>query len=304
MKEIEKKYCQTGGKNGIVWVFPEDSWRIRGNSRWEMVALKDFMLGVIGAGNMGGAILRGALDAQLVTPDQVWLSNPHLDKLKPFGDRGVHTTASNLDVVNAVDIVLLAVKPQIFPAVLEEIRPVVAKKCVVSIAAGISRSWLETQLPGAWVVCAMPNTPLMLGCGASAVTERGDVPEDLYRFVLDLFSCAGVAVQLPAEKINEIIPVSGSSPAFFFRMVSRMVQAAQARGIDPETALLLAAKTMEGSARMLLESGKTAAELERQVCSPGGTTLAGLTAFDELGFDQMMETAFERCIRRAYELGK
>lgn len=270
----------------------------------EMVDVKDFMLGVIGAGSMGSAILQGALDAGVMSPEQVWLANPHSEKMTPFGEKGVHTTTSNLEVVRNVDILLLAVKPQILPRVLEEIRPETAGKCVISIAAGVSRRWLEEQLPGAWVICVMPNTPLMLGCGASAVTERGNVPEELYDFALRLFSAAGLVTQLPADRMNEIIPVSGSSPAFFFRMVSLMVQAAEKQGIDPETALKMAAKTMEGSARMLLESGRTAAELERQVCSPGGTTLAGLTAFDELGFDRMIDLAFERCTRRAYELGK
>lgn len=270
----------------------------------EMVAVRDFMLGVIGAGSMGSAILQGALDAGVMLPEQVWLANPHPEKMTPFGEKGVHTTTSNLEAVRNVDILLLAVKPQILPGVLEEIRPETAGKCVISIAAGVSRSWLEQQLPGAWVICVMPNTPLMLGCGASAVTERGNVPEDYYDFALRLFSAAGLVTQLPADRMNEIIPVSGSSPAFFFRMVSLMVQAAEKRGIDPETALQMAAKTMEGSARMLLESGRTAAELERQVCSPGGTTLAGLTAFDELGFDRMIDLAFDRCVRRAYELGK
>lgn len=270
----------------------------------EMVDVKDFMLGVIGAGSMGSAILQGALDAGVMSPEQVWLANPHSEKMTPFGEKGVHTTTSNLEAVRNVDILLLAVKPQILPGVLEEIRPETAGKCVISIAAGVSRRWLEEQLPGAWVICVMPNTPLMLGCGASAVTERGNVPEELYDFALRLFSAAGLVTQLPADRMNEIIPVSGSSPAFFFRMVSLMVQAAEKRGIDPETALQMAAKAMEGSARMLLESGRTAAELERQVCSPGGTTLAGLTAFDELGFDRMIDLAFERCTRRAYELGK
>lgn len=263
-----------------------------------------FMLGVIGAGNMGSAILQGALRTGVVSPGRVWMSNPHSEKLAPFGDTGVHTTNSNLEVVRSVDILLLAVKPQVIPAVLDEIRPEIGGKCVISIAAGISRAWLEEQLPGAWVICVMPNTPLMLGCGTSAVTEQGNVPEAQYQFALRLFSAAGLAVQLPADRMNEIIPVSGSSPAFFFRMVRLMVQAAQRRGIDPDVAFQMAAKTMEGSARMMLESGKTASELERQVCSPGGTTLAGLTAFDELGLEKMIDLAFERCIRRAYELGK
>ncbi|MGM9537104.1 MAG: pyrroline-5-carboxylate reductase [Candidatus Onthomonas sp.] len=266
--------------------------------------MNDFMLGVIGAGSMGSAILQGALDAGVMSPDRVWLANPHSEKMTPFGERGVHTTNSNLEAVRNVDILLFAVKPQILPGVLEEIRPETRGKCVISIAAGVSRPWLEEQLPGAWVICVMPNTPLMLGCGASAVTERGDVPEALYDFALRLFSATGLVTQLPENRMNEIIPVSGSSPAFFFRMISLMVQAAEKRGIDPDVALKMAAKTMEGSARMLLESGKTAAELERQVCSPGGTTLAGLTAFDELGFDRMIDLSFERCTRRAYELGK
>lgn len=273
-------------------------------SQLEMDRMGGFMLGVIGVGNMGSAILQGALRADVMSPDQVWISNPHPEKMTPFGDAGVHTTVSNLEVVNNVDILLLAVKPQRISDVLEEIRPCVTGKCVVSIAAGISRDWLRQQLPGAHIICIMPNTPLMLGCGASAMTERGDVPEEQYAFVRRIFSAAGLVAVLPAEQINEIIPVSGSSPAFFFRMASLMVQAAERRGVDPDTALMLAAKTMEGAAVMLQKSGKTAQELERQVCSPGGTTLAGLTAFDDLGFDEMIEQAFDRCIRRAYELGK
>lgn len=264
----------------------------------------NFMLGVIGAGNMGSAILRGALQANVMSPAQVWMSNPHTDKLKPFGDMGVHTTTSNLEAAQKGDILLLAVKPQVLPGVVKEIGPCTAGKCVVSIAAGISRVWLQEQLPEARIICVMPNTPLMLGCGASAMTEQGDVPEAQYQFVRQMFEAAGLVETLPAEKINDIIPVSGSSPAFFFRMAALMVQEAEKRGIAPETALRLAAKTMEGSARMLLESGHTAAELERQVCSPGGTTLAALTAFDEMGFDRMIGEAFTRCICRADELGK
>lgn len=261
-------------------------------------------LGIIGAGNMGSAILRGALAANVMSPTQVWLANPHPEKMAPFGDMGVHTTTSNPEVADGVDILLLAVKPQRMGAVLDEIAPLTAGKCVVSIAAGISQSWLRSRLPDAHIICVMPNTPLMLGCGASAMTEQGDIPDKIYRFVYQIFSAAGTVRILPGDKLNEIIPVSGSSPAFFFRMARLMAEAAEKRGIDSETALALAAKTMEGAALMLQNSGKTAGELERQVCSPGGTTLAALTAFDELDFDRMIDEAFDRCIRRAYELGK
>ncbi len=266
--------------------------------------MSGFMLGIIGAGNMGSAILQGGLQTGIMLPEQVWLANPHLEKTAPFGEMGVNTTTSNVETARKADILLLAVKPQMLPAVLEEISPCTAGKCVVSIAAGISRRWLRGQLPEAQVVCAMPNTPLMLGCGATALTEPDGVPEEAYRFVHRLFSAAGLVCILPEEQMNAIIPVSGSSPAFFFRMARLMVDAAARSGIDRTTALEMAAKTMEGAARMLQSSGRTAEELERQVCSPGGTTLAALTAFDELHFDEMMDLAFERCIRRAEELGR
>ncbi len=264
----------------------------------------DFMLGIVGAGNMGTAILQGGLRSGVMSPEQVWLANPHLEKMAPFGELGVNITTSNLEAVQHADILLLAVKPQVLPSVLEELRPVVGKRCVVSIAAGISRGWLCEQLPGAKVICAMPNTPLMVGCGATALTEADGVPEAQYRFVQALFSAAGLVCVLPPEQMNAIIPVSGSSPAFFFRMARLMVEEAARHGIDRETALAMTAKTMEGAARMLQSGGRTADELERQVCSPGGTTLAALTAFDELGFDRMVELAFARCIRRAEELGR
>lgn len=253
---------------------------------------------------MGTAILRGALAANVMSPDQVWMSNPNIEKLTPFGDEGVHVTRSNVEVAKRVDILLLAVKPQMISEVLEEIAPLTAGKCVISIAAGISRVWLRTALPEAYVICVMPNTPLMLGCGASAMTEQDGIPDAMYQFAYRIFAAAGAVKILPADKMNEIIPVSGSSPAFFFRMARLMTEAAERRGIDADTALVLAAKTMEGAALMLQNSGKSPAELERQVCSPGGTTLAALTAFDEMGFESMIEEAFERCIRRACELGK
>lgn len=266
--------------------------------------MNEYKLAVIGAGNMGSAILRGALRENIMSPNQVWLSNPHAEKLQPFGDMGVHTTTSNREAAQRADVVLLAVKPQRMEEVLSEIGDVLSDRCVVSIAAGISQKWLVNRLRNQNIVCVMPNTPLMLGCGACALTERGEIPEALYQFVFDLFACAGVVEIVAAEQMNRIIPVNGSSPAFFFRMAQNMVDAAAAQGIDRDAALRLTAKTMEGAALMLQHSGRTPAELEAQVCSPGGTTLAALTAFDEFDFAALMDEAFRRCIRRAEELGR
>ena len=266
--------------------------------------MSGYRLAVIGAGSMGSAILRGILEKEIMSPEDIWLANPHPEKMEPFGDKGVHTTCDNREAVLQADVVILAVKPQRIEQVVTQLADLTAGKCVVSIAAGISRTWLKQRLPGAMVLCVMPNTPLMLGCGACAMTEPEEMPQELFRFAYSLFACAGVVELVREDLMNAVIPVNGSSPAFFFRMAQVMTQAAVDSGIDAEAAARLTAKTMEGAALMLQHSGKSARALEAQVCSPGGTTLAALTAFDEMGFEPMIREAFRRCVHRAEELGR
>lgn len=262
----------------------------------------DRVLGFIGAGNMASAILKGVLDSGLLPGDKVWLSNRHIEKTAPFAPRGVHTTADNTQVVQNAQLIVLAVKPQMFPDVLKEIAPFAQGKCFVSIAAGISSASLGQALPGAHIIRAMPNTPLLVGVGATAVA-RAEVPQDLFDDTLALFSSAGAVAVIEEDQMDDIINVNGSSPAWLFRMAKVMVDRAVSVGIDKDTALTLTAKTIEGAGRLLGESGKTPEELCRQVCSPGGTTLASLTAFEERDFDGLMLEAMERCTRRSRELG-
>lgn len=266
--------------------------------------MASFNLGFIGAGNMSSAILNGVLDSGAAAPEQVWLSNRHEDKLDPFRQRGVHVTLDNAEVARSADIIVLAVKPQMFSDVVEGIAAQTQGKCVVSIAAGISVSWLKARLPGALVVRAMPNTPLLVGKGATAVAAAPEVPPVLFQTVLDLFSAAGVVEVIDEAQMDDILNVNGSTPAFFFRMADVMMQQALAAGIASHVAISLIAQTMAGSAEMLRQSGKTPEELTRQVCSPGGTTMAALSAFEEMGFDAMMREAMDRCVRRSRELGK
>ncbi len=262
-------------------------------------------LGVIGAGNMAGAILNGILTSGLMEPSQIYVSNRHGEKLEPWKAKGLFTTTDNREVARQANLLLLAVKPQILKDVLPEISGLASGKCVISIAAGISSSYLKKELPGCHVVAAMPNTPLLLGKGATAIALRPiDVPQEEYDEVVRIFSAAGAVAFVEEAQLNAIIPVNGSSPAFFFRMAEIMVELAKERGIDEKMALTLTARTMEGAAAMLLDSGKTPTELTKQVCSPGGTTLAALTAFEEGGFEQMLREAFDRCIHRAEELGR
>lgn len=261
-------------------------------------------LGFIGAGNMATAILDGVVSKRVFQTEQIMISNPHSDKLNYPESLGVGVTCSNEEVAANSDIIVLAVKPQMFEDVIAGIRDLCAGKCIVSIAAGISTAWIRSRIPDASVIRVMPNTPLQLGMGATAVAEAPDVPDDLFQCVCSIFSAAGSVAVIPETQMDDVIPVSGSSPAFFFRMADAMVRWAREQGMDPEVSLELTAAAMKGSAEMLLSSGKTANELTRQVCSPGGTTLAALTAFDNLDFDGLIFEAMSRCTRRSKELGK
>lgn len=261
-------------------------------------------LGFIGAGNMSGAIISGILQAKLLSPDCILVSNRHEGKLEVPARRGVFTTTDNKVVAKGSDIVVLGIKPQMFPEVLHELAPLLWGKCVLSLAPGHSMAWLSLQLPGAHVVRAMPNTPLLVGKGVTAVAEAPQIPKPLFDCVVQIFSAVGEVSIVPETMLDAVIAVSGSSPAYFFRMADAMVKGAEHLGMDPEEALRLTALTMEGAAKMLLESGGGAGELTRQVCSPGGTTLAALTAFDEYHFEEMISRAMERCVKRSRDLGK
>lgn len=266
--------------------------------------MTEMRLGFIGAGNMASAILDAVISHGIFPPERIMISNPHPDKLERPRSLGVCVTGDNRAVAEFADVIVLAVKPQMYEQVLDGLRGCCAGKCVVSIAAGISAGWLRGRLPDCRIVRVMPNTPMKLGLGATAIAQAPDVPEELFALVCSLFSAAGAVAVIPESQMDAVIPVSGSSPAFFFRMANVMVNWAQEQGMDPQVALELAASAMKGSAEMLLRSGLSAGELTRQVCSPGGTTLAALGAFDEHDFEGLMTDAMERCARRSKELGK
>lgn len=261
-------------------------------------------LGFIGAGNMATAILDGVVSKHVFQTDHIIISNPHTNKLEHPKALGVWVTNSNEEVVANSDIIVLAVKPQMFEQVIAGIHDLCSGKCIVSIAAGISTAWIRDRVPGASVIRVMPNTPLQLGLGATAIAESADISNDLFQCVCSIFSAAGSVAVIPESQMDDVIPVSGSSPAFFFRMADVMVRWAQEQGMNPDVSLELTAAAMKGSAEMLLSSGKTASELTRQVCSPGGTTLAALTAFDDRDFDGLIFDAMSRCTQRSKELGK
>lgn len=258
----------------------------------------------IGGGNMAGAIIDALLSSGEIPKRMISVFDTSEDKIEEFKNKGVNTASSNVELSQREDVLILAVKPQVIDSVLSEIKGNIKSKCIVSIAAGVSidhiKSFVGEDVP---VIRALPNTPMLILEGMTVVAEAPGVSSEIFGFVTSIFKLAGEVVILPESKINEAIPLSSSSPAFFFRMLDAMASVGECAGIPYNEALKLSAMAMCGSAKYAMKSEKTPEELIRQVSSPGGTTVAALTAFDDFSFEALINEASERCIKRAYELG-
>jgi pyrroline-5-carboxylate reductase len=260
----------------------------------------------IGAGNMAGAIIGGILEMGIAQPNEIAVYDISTQATAYFASRGVVVKQSIKDAAEFSDIIFLSVKPQNYEEVLAELSNSVDEtKVLVSIAAGISTSFIKQRIGfDCKVVRVMPNTPLLLGEGATAICHCPPVSDDEFAQVLDIFKAGGIVEVLPEEKMNAVIAVNGSSPAYVYLFAKSLIDGAEHQGIDADTAKKLVCKTLVGSASMLMESGKSPDELIKMVSSKGGTTIAALDALYEHGFEAALIDAMERCTKRAEELGK
>ena len=197
-------------------------------------------------------------------------------------------------------------KPQQAEEVLREMAPAMGPETVVvSIAAGISARYIRGILgEGTKVVLVMPNTPLLVGCGATAVARCQPTTQEEFDYVKGVFSSAGLVEEIPADKMNEIIAVSGSTPAYLYLFAQCFCRYAVEQGIDFDTANRMFCQTMAGAAKMMTETGMTHQQLIDMVTSPKGTTLMGLEALKEGGLEELVRRCCDATIRRAYELGR
>ena len=253
-------------------------------------------IGFIGAGNMATAIINGMIGNKAKEPSMIYVfDNAKLDIMK---QKGVNACASANEAVEKSDIIVLAVKPQNYEEVLLGIKSsVTAEKVFVTIAAGISISYVtETLGVNCPAVRVMPNTPLLLGYGA--------ISDEDFNEIYKMFSLSGEVCLFSESKMNEVISINGSSPAYFYLFALAMKQYAEEAGFDGETALKLIAKTMEGSAHMILESGDSLETLIQKVSSKGGTTIAALDVMKSKGIPEAIKEGMAACTKRAEELGK
>jgi pyrroline-5-carboxylate reductase len=265
-------------------------------------------IGFIGAGRMATALASGFVSAKLVEARALTASDPSSAAREQFEADipGANIVAENGDVVSQSDVVILAVKPQQMAAVLTGIREALRRDAlIVSIAAGVPLTRLASGLPpGQRAIRVMPNTPCLIGRGASAYSlGPSATPEDA-RLVAQLLSAVGVAHQVPEEQLDAVTGLSGSGPAFAYTMIEVLSEGGVAMGLPAALAADLAVRTVAGAAEMILSTGETPAVLRDRVTSPGGTTLAGLKALDEGGFRAAVLGAVTAATRRSAELGK
>lgn len=265
-----------------------------------------YTLGFIGAGNMAGAIINGIVSAQLHSPAEMAVYDIKNTQCESFAKRGLSVFPSALHLAESCDYLVLAVKPQNFTNVLREIKPAVQKETVfISIAAGISAEFIKQELGfDAKVVRVMPNTPLLIGCGSVAISCVQPTSNEEFEFAKRIFGAAGAVEEVSADKMNEVIPLNGSSPAYIYLFAKTFVDRAVEAGFDADTANRLFCNALIGSAKMMLEAGKSHQELIDMVTSPAGTTYAGLEALHRNHFEKALIECFDDTVRRAYELGK
>jgi len=268
--------------------------------------LSSRQIGFIGAGNMAEALIRGLVRGGHIPAVHVLASaprRPRLDALRAA--YGIDVTLDNREVAAAAEILVLSVKPQILPKVLREIADQVRPNALaISIAAGVGTEAIETALgETVRVVRAMPNVPATVGAGATAIaagSRAGEADLDTARAIFD---AVGITVALDEGHLDAVTGLSGSGPAYIFLILEALADAGVKVGLSRRDAQRLAAQTVMGSAKMLLDTDEHPGKLKDMVTSPGGTAIAGLHTLEQGGLRTTLINAVETATKRARELG-
>jgi pyrroline-5-carboxylate reductase len=270
--------------------------------------MKTRTIGFVGGGNMATSLMSGLI-ASGHSPQQIWVSDTAASLLQSHRDRlKVNVSPDNNQVVGEVDVVVLAVKPQILRDVALQIAPIVRQKksLVVSIAAGISQTslalWLGCDIA---IVRCMPNTPALVLTGATALHANANVDEEQKDLAENILRAVGISLWVEQESdLDAVTAVSGSGPAYFFLMMEAMEQAAVQMGLNEHTSRLLVQQTALGAAKIALESAETPTQLRERVTSPGGTTQKAIETFQQNGFAELVAKALLAAKQRSVEMSE
>jgi pyrroline-5-carboxylate reductase len=263
-------------------------------------------IGFIGTGNMAEALVRGLVQAGVADKAQILGSDPREERCTEMMDRyGVRVVADNVAVASQADILVLSVKPQVMTKVLDQVGPHIRPHAlVVSIAAGVPIAAIEARLPQARVIRTMPNTPALVRAGATAIAAGGHATPDDLNAARRIFDSVGTTVVLDESQMDAVTGLSGSGPAYIFLIIEALSDAGVKVGLSRHVAQALAAQTVLGSARMLIETNEHPGRLKDMVTSPGGTAIAGLHTLEAGGLRTTLMNAVEAATRRSRELGE
>ena len=261
-------------------------------------------IGFIGTGNMGYAILKGLL--KMYSPSELMITDASQEKMRQVAEETkVETAPDNSTLASVVKYVVLAVKPQYYGVVLKEIAPVITKEqIVISIAPGITIQDLKDELgQHKRIVRAMPNTPALIGEGMTGVCYDRTLYTEEEEAEIKAFFCSFGKMRIVEERlINAVVCASGSSPAYVYMFIEALADSAVKYGLPRDAAYEMAAQAVAGSAKMVLETGKHPGELKDAVCSPGGTTIAAVSALEECGFRSAVIKAADACFEKCSSL--
>jgi pyrroline-5-carboxylate reductase len=264
-------------------------------------------IGFLGAGKMAAALARGFINAEIVFPREIVAGDPHDAARKHFaGEIGAKTVAANAEVVKFANVLILATKPDQVSTALTDISGAFTKNhLLISIAAGVTLARLEAALPaGARVIRVMPNTPALVGAGASAFALGKNATAADGELAKKLLSAVGVALQVKEPLLDAVTGLSGSGPAYVYQFIEALSDGGVASGLPRDIATRLAAQTVMGAAKMVLETGQHPAALKDQVTSPGGTTIEGLHALEKGRLRAIVISAVRAATEKSKKLGQ
>jgi pyrroline-5-carboxylate reductase len=259
-------------------------------------------IGFIGAGNMGGAILRGYLTSTNINKEDVFVLEQNSEKLEQLREELGITAAKDIpQLVENCDIIILGVKPNMFEIVLPQVAEKYScDKIFVSMAAGVEISFIEKYLGvNARIVRIMPNTPAMVNEAMVAVCRNANITDEAFIPVFNIFKAIGKAEEVPESLIHCVIGVSGSSPAYTYMYIEALAEAAVKNGMNKEQAIIFAAQSVLGAAKMVLETGIDPVQLRKNVCSPGGTTIEAVDKLQENGFEANIGEGFQAAVEKS-----
>jgi pyrroline-5-carboxylate reductase len=267
----------------------------------------NYKLGIIGAGNMASAIVKGIIKSKIYDKSEIIISDISKERRKKIDNEfGIKTTAENDEVFGKSDVIIFAVKPQYFLSSIENInKQNLNNKLIISIMAGISIEKISKALMGdVQVVRIMPNTPALVNEAMSVICFAENVSDENKRLVVGIFDGIGKSKISEESKIDAVTAISGSSPAYIFIMIEAMADAGVLLGLSRDDAYFLASQTIMGSAKLFLETNTHPAKLKDMVCSPGGTTIEAVRVLEQKGFRSALIEAMIACDKKSKDMGK